>query len=58
MMTICWACANAVPDAEGEMMCGWDETERFCTHKRRDLGGSPKHWLPRCHSLDAPPCTA
>ena len=37
---------------------GWDETERFCTHKRRDLGGSPKHWLPRCHSLDAHARTA
>ena len=23
MMTICWACANAVPDADGERGCSW-----------------------------------
>lgn len=23
MMTICWACGNAVPDAEGERGCPW-----------------------------------
>lgn len=23
MMTLCWGCGNAVPDAEGERGCSW-----------------------------------
>lgn len=28
MMTICWACANAVPDEEGTRGCSWSREGR------------------------------
>ena len=28
MMTICWSCANAVPDADGERGCPWSREGR------------------------------
>lgn len=40
MMTICWACANAVPDAEGERGCPWSREGKPVegwTAERRDI---------------------
>lgn len=28
MMTLCWGCGNAVPDAEGERGCSWSREGR------------------------------
>ena len=28
MMTLCWGCGNAVPDAEGERGCPWSREGR------------------------------
>ena len=45
MMTICWACANAVPDADGERGCSWSRegkpVEGWVT-ERRDIRIQPK----------------
>ena len=45
MMTICWACANAVPDAEGERGCSWSREGKPVegwVAERRDIRIQPK----------------
>ena len=40
MMTICWSCANAVPDADGERGCSCSREGRpveGCVAERRDI---------------------
>lgn len=40
MMTICWACANAVPDEEGTRGCPWSREGKPVegwTAERRDI---------------------
>ena len=45
MMTICWACANAVPDEEGTRGCSWSREGRPVegwVAERRDIRIQPK----------------
>lgn len=45
MMTICWACANAVPDEEGTRGCPWSREGKPVegwTAERRDIRIQPK----------------
>ena len=45
MMTICWACGNAVPDAEGERGCPWSREGRPVEGweaERRDIRIQPR----------------
>ena len=45
MMTICWACGNAVPDAEGERGCPWSREGKPVegwVAERRDIRIQPK----------------
>lgn len=45
MMTICWACANAVPDADGERGCSWSREGKPVegwVAERRDIRIQPK----------------
>ena len=45
MMTICWACGNAVPDADGERGCSWSRegnpVEAWVA-ERRDIRIQPR----------------
>ena len=45
MMTICWACANAVPDEEGTRGCSWSREGKPVegwVAERRDIRIQPK----------------
>lgn len=45
MMTICWACGNAVPDADGERGCSWSgegKPVEGWVAERRDIRIQPK----------------
>lgn len=45
MMTICWACANAVPDEEGTRGCPWSREGKPVegwVAERRDIRIQPK----------------
>ena len=45
MMTLCWGCGNAVPDAEGERGCPWSREGRPVegwVAERRDIHIQPK----------------
>ena len=45
MMTICWACANAVPDADGERGYSWSREGKPVegwVAERRDIRIQPK----------------
>lgn len=41
MMTICWACANAVPDEEGTRGCPW--SREGWVAERRDIRIQSSH---------------
>ena len=45
MMTLCWGCGNAVPDAEGERGCPWSREGKPVegwVAERRDIRIQPK----------------